>query len=99
MMLNYQDQVFEWDDMSVPMLITYQAVIEVESHNEANDKLELFVLHWDIDAVLLKDLTRMQQSQLFQALVEVNKVFLPDVLLVLGAPIEMQFCIVWYTER
>jgi hypothetical protein len=52
MTLNYREQVFEWDDVSVPMPVEHQAVLKVEqSQNEGRS--DRFILHQDIEEVLL----------------------------------------------
>jgi hypothetical protein len=53
--------VFEWDNMSMLTLVARQTVIEVESLNEANDNPG-FVSHWEINAVLPKNLTNTQMK-------------------------------------
>jgi hypothetical protein len=45
MTLNYQDEVFEWDGVTVPMPAAHQAVREVEEQNERDEVKQRFVSH------------------------------------------------------
>jgi hypothetical protein len=64
MTLNYQDEVFEWDGVTVPMPVACQAVQEVEEKNEGDEVKQRFVSHQDIYDNLPKTLTTIQNHQL-----------------------------------
>jgi Reverse transcriptase (RNA-dependent DNA polymerase) len=87
MMLNYHEQVFVWDDLLVPMLVEHQVALEVESQNETPPGQ--FVPHRDIEEVLPTYLKPNEHSRLLKTLAAYGEVFLPDVGLVPGDPVNI----------
>jgi Retroviral aspartyl protease len=58
MTLNYREQVFQWEEMSVAMPFAHRSVREVEAQNETNPNRYQFVPHGEIEAVLPTNLLK-----------------------------------------
>jgi hypothetical protein len=89
MTLDYHEQVFQWEEMRVPMPFVHRMVREVKTQNNLDPNRYQFVPHGEIEAVLPTYLERGQKSRLLQTVAEYSEVFLPDVGLVPGPPYDI----------
>ena len=87
MTLNYREQVFEWDGMTVEMPIARQAVREVEIQTETSP--ERTTTTRQLEDAIPKHLSNNEQGKLYGVLMEHRQVFLPDIGLIPGAPYDI----------